>query len=123
MPPAQKRGILNSLQPRSDGANRIMEWIPALNKTYEDTLFEAGDSPVLLDFFGDQGWNAIQGWITCDGIGGAGNIIVDFSRDGIIYGDSWTMRPGENTNLKGFDIHTLRITHTGIDSAYRVFLI
>jgi hypothetical protein len=33
------------------------------------------------------------------------------------------MRPGEMADLNGFDIHTMKITHRGVDSGYRVFLI
>ena len=119
MPPAQKRGILKGVDPRSDGADRVMELVQALPRTYEDPAFIVGTSPFDATFFADQGWNSIQGWITCDG---PGNILVRFSRDGIIFGDPWTMLPGENTNLKGFDIHTLRVTHV-TDSAFRIFLI
>lgn len=90
-----------------------------VNKSYEDTSFVAGDSPKLIDFNADAGRNAREGWVTCDGLG---NILVAFSRDGITFGDNWTVKPGESTNLANFDIDTLRITWVA-DSAYRVVLI
>ena len=48
---------------------------------------------------------------------------VAFSRDGTTFGDDWTMRSGENTGVRNFDIDTLRLTHTGDDVPYRVVLI
>jgi len=125
--PNQKRGKLQGLDLRADGAVPVFQFIRALNKSYEGTV-TAGNTPVIIDFRGDQGWNSLQGWITCDGTivtGGSteGNIIVSFSRDGITYGDKWSMRVGENTNLMGFDIAKIKIEHTGIDSEYRVFLV
>jgi len=96
--------------------------LSVVNKSYENAAFVVGQSPVLIDFNADAGRNAKQGWITCDGIAGVGNIQVAFSRDGITFGDNWTMQPGEGTNLESFDIDTLRITYVA-DSAYRVVLI
>lgn len=94
---------------------------PGLNQTYEDTSFEAGDSPATHDFYTDSsGRWAIDGWIICDG---DGDIQVDYTRDGITYGDKWTMKVGEIVDLSRLDIKKIRITHTGSDSAYRIFLI
>jgi len=90
-----------------------------VNKSYEDTV-TAGNSPITIDFNADSGRNAKDGWINCDG---EGDLTVAFSRDGITFGDAWTMKKGENTGLRNFDIDSLRITHSGIDSAYRVVLI
>ena len=93
---------------------------PGLNKTYETATFTAGDSPATHDFYGDTGRFATAGNIICDG---AGDIQVDFTRDGITYGDKWTMKQGERDNLSHLDIKKIRITHTGTDSAYRINLI
>ena len=114
----QKRGHLSHPGPRSDGATRVMELVRALPKTYEGTLV-AAVSPLDIDFNTAQQGNSIQGWINNDGVG---DILVSFSRDGITFGDQWTVKQGETTNLKGFDIHTLRLTHIA-DADYRVFLI
>ena len=119
----QKRGRVSALGKeniRSDGAARVMELVRSLNKAYEDSDFVVGESPAAHSFNADMGFNSIQGWITCDG---PGAIQVDFTRDGTTYGDKWTMYAGENTMLKALDIHTIRVTHTGADSAYRIFLI
>ena len=89
-----------------------------VNKSYEGTL-TAGASPLAIDFNTDSGRNSKEGWIACD----SNNMLVAFSRDGITFGDNWTMRSGELTNLANFDIDTLRLTHNGSDSAYRIVLI
>lgn len=90
-----------------------------LNKTYEDASFVAGDSPATHDFNNDKNRNAIDGWIICDG---DGDIQVDFSNDGISFGDKFTMKKREVVDLLRLDINKIRITHVA-DSAYRIFLI
>jgi len=90
-----------------------------VNKAYEGTV-TAGNSPVTLDFNSDAGRNAVDGWVNCDGVG---DMLVSFSRDGITYGDAWTMKQGENTGIRNFDVDSIRITHSGTDAAYRVVLI
>lgn len=91
-----------------------------LNKTYENTSFDSGDSPETCSFHADTGRNAVDGWIQCDG---PGNIQVDYSMDGLLYGDKFTVKKNESVDLLRMNINKLRITHTGEDSAYRVFLI
>jgi hypothetical protein len=91
-----------------------------VNKSYEDTLV-VGVSPLDIDFNTDAGRNSKEGWITCDGTNV--EMTVEFSRDGITFGDPWTIRSGENTNFANFDIDTLRLTHTGDDVPYRIVLI
>jgi len=94
--------------------------VEALNKTYEDVSFVAGDSPVVCNYLSDKGYNAIHSWVICDG---PGDILCSFSRDGTNYGDAWTLKEGEMTALTGFDVATIKIEHLGTDSAYRVFMI
>lgn len=93
--------------------------LPGVNKSYEGTLI-VGDSPLSIDFNADTGRNSLDGWITCDG---PGDIQLRFSQNGTVYGDVWTMKPGENTGVRGFDIDTLELIHTGTDSAYRIVLL
>ena len=93
--------------------------IEELNKSYEGVL-NAGNSPLILDFNADAGRNALDGWITCDG---TGDILVAFSRDGAAFGDNWTMKEGENTNFRNFDIDSVRLTRISADSNYRVVLL
>ena len=124
----QKRGRLpdrTGPNLRSDGSARVMELIRSLNKTLE-TIVTAGTSPIVFDFLGDVGFVGVKGWIICDGdvVGGdpAASMQVEFSRDGITYGDPWTMFPGEITNLTGLEVATIRVTHTGIDCDFRIWL-
>ena len=93
--------------------------IEALNKSYEGTL-TAGNSPITIDFNADTGRNGLDGWITCDG---PGDISVQFSRDGVTFGDAWTMKAGENSQLRNFDVDSLKITRISADSNYRIVLI
>lgn len=93
--------------------------LSVVNKSYEGTL-TVGVSPLVIDFNTDAGRNSVDGWITNDG---PGSMSVAFSRDGITYGDNWTMLSGENTHFLGFDIDSLRLTHSGTDGAYRIVLI
>ena len=92
--------------------------IEEVNKSYEGTL-TTGISPLILDFFADTGRNALDGWITCDGIG---SMLVEFSRDGVTYGDPWTMKAGENTQLRNFDVSRIRLTWVA-DTDYRIVMI
>ncbi len=92
---------------------------PGLNKTYEDTSFVEGETPVTHNFFGDMGKYAIDGYIICDG---PGDIQVDFTRNGVDYGSKFTMKVGERVSLLRLDIKKIRITWVS-DSAYRVNLI
>lgn len=90
------------------------------NKVYEDASFISADSPQTHDMNADTGRNAVDGYIICDG---SGNIQVDISRNGIAFGDKFTMKKGERVNLLHLDIDKIRVTWTGTDSAYRVNLL
>lgn len=91
------------------------------NKTYEITSL-SGTSINTHDFNGDTGRTAVDGYIICDG---TGNIKVDVSRDGLVYGDQFTIRAGENIGLAHLKIDSIRVrlTDTTSTSAYRIFLI
>ena len=89
-----------------------------VNKSYEATL-TVGVSPLIIDFNADAGRNSKEGWITCD----TNSMLVAFSRDGVTFGDNWTMLAGENTNVQNFDIDQLRLTRISADADYRIVLI
>ena len=96
---------------------------PGLNETYEDANFIGASSPFTCDFYTDSGGKyASDGYIIVDG---TGNIQIDISRDGITYGDKWTMKTGEKVSLLRLDIKKIRMTlsNTGTASAYRINLI
>ncbi len=90
------------------------------NKAYEDTSFTAADSPQTHNFEGDTGRTAIDGYLIVDG---PGDVQFDISRDGLTYGDKFTVKKGERVNLSHFKVSKIRATHTGTDSAYRINLI
>lgn len=88
-------------------------------KAYTDTSFVSGDSPVVLDVFGDistPGRLTYKGHVICDG---PGSILVALSADGTVYGDNIPLEDGEKLNLRTHIIKKVKITHNGADSAYR----
>jgi len=83
-------------------------------KNYEDASFVVGDSPVTLAVETDLGRKSQDGSIACDG---AGSILVSVNG-----GDSVTIKKDEVLSLTNFEVSTIVITHSGTDSAYRVFV-
>jgi len=122
MPAPQKRGRLKSSDSkRSDGAVEFRQIIRALNKTYEEGI-TAATSPKVHSFNADFEYNAIKGWAVNDGDGnGKGNLVVEFTRDGIIFGEPYTLFPGERMDLDGLDVHSLRLTRVSLDVTYRIW--
>jgi len=88
-------------------------------KTYEDTSFETGDSPKVLDIETDLTRTGREGYIINDG---DGNFTVEFSADGTNYGSAATIKKDEQLNFSGLVISKIRLTWVS-DSAYRVFII
>lgn len=89
------------------------------NKAYEDTSFVTGDSPVVLDFEGDTGRRSKAGWFINDG---DGDIKVELSRDGLVYGDQFTTMLGETIDFGGIGVSKVRLTWVQ-NSSYRIFMI
>jgi len=89
-------------------------------KAYEDSSFVAGDSPVVHDFNTDLGKNGREGYIVCDG---TGNILVEIANKSFAYGDQFTMKENDILNFQGLEISKVRLTHSGTDSAYRIWVI
>lgn len=91
---------------------------PARHETFvsEDTSFVVGDSPATLDVNTTLRRNANQGHVINDG---AGSFTVAISTDGTNYGTAFTMQAGENFNLAGENVDSIRITWVA-DSSYRV---
>jgi len=94
--------------------------IAGRNRSYESTNFQVGSSPVTISVFNDLGKFPSDGYIVCDG---AGSILVQISDNGTNFGDSFTMLNDEILELKYLTIHTIKITHSGSDSAYRILVI
>lgn len=96
---------------------------PSTNyKKYEDSSFVAGDSPVVIDAYTDLGMGrtANAGYIAVDG---PGSILVEIAKgDGSTYGEQFTLKQTEKFDLAGEGFRKIRLTHSGVDSAYRVFV-
>lgn len=92
---------------------------PGLSKSYEDTNFVTGDSPVTIDANADLERNATDGYISNDG---AGDILVKFSNDGTNFGDQHTIKSGEEIGLKNLNIDKIILTWIS-DSSYRIFIL
>lgn len=87
--------------------------------TYEDTLFETGETGRVLDVNTDLGRNAHDGYFICDG---GGDIKVEISDDGLIYGGLHTLKSGEMLGFSKLDIDRIRLTWVS-DSAYRCLVV
>jgi hypothetical protein len=96
--------------------------VDADNYVYEDSAFVSGSSPATLNVQSDLGRKGVDGYIVCDG---SGSILVDVSRDGVTYpsGGQFTIKASEVFSLLRLNVSKIRITHSGTDSAYRVFVI
>lgn len=89
------------------------------NVTYEDTSFVTGDSPIVLDIETDLGRTGIDGYIINDG---GGDIQVELSNDGTLYGDITTLKDADVYDLQGVTVSKIRLTWVN-DTAYRVNVI
>lgn len=92
------------------------------NKSYESTNFVAAVSPVVHDFEGDTGRTAVRGYLVCD----TGNLLVEVSRNGLVYDEQWTIKSGEVCEFDGMKVSKLRITYPSGDTdakAYRANLL
>ncbi len=84
---------------------------------FEDTSFVSGDSPFTADVNTALGRNATSGYIINDGTGG---FTIAFSIDGSVFGDAITMKKNEVINFTNQSVDSIKITHSGTDSAYRI---
>ena len=85
----------------------------------EDTSFGSGDSPATLDVLTDLSRFGNDGYVRCDG---AGDIIVTISSDGSTFGSNTRIKQDETLTLRALKVDQIKITHSGTDSAYRVFM-
>ena len=91
------------------------------NISYEDASFTdpGGSHLVTHSFNTDAGRNSVDGWLICDG---AGSIGVEISRDGLNYGNRYTVKKGERISYERISINKVRILWSA-DSAYRINLV
>lgn len=98
-------------------AQRVIEAPIAGNPAvFEDTNFVVGDSPADLDFNTALGRNSVSGFIMNDG---TGNILVAFSHNGTDFSTDQKVKQDEKLAWSAISIDTVRVTHSGTDSAYR----
>ena len=100
-------------------ANGVQINSPGRSKSYADTSFLTGDSPVTIDVNTDLGRNATDGTILNDG---PGNILVEISNNGTDFGDSITLTDCDELVLKNFNVNKIRLTWVS-DSSYRILVI
>jgi hypothetical protein len=89
-----------------------------LNQTYEDSSFVTGDSPRTIDAYTDLGHYVQDGYIIVD----SGELQCDVTRNGIDYGDKFTIKSGEKVSFLRMDIKKIRLTWVS-DSSYRINII
>ena len=88
--------------------------------TYEDNNFTASNSPFTIDVVADFGHNRTSILLRNDG---PGDLLVSTSSDaGVIFGDTFTVFGSESFGLSLVGIDQIRLTHSGINSSYRIFI-
>ena len=114
----------NEINPATeDKQDNIITELQAVSDTpesFEDTSFVTGDSPATLDINAALGRNATKGYIVNDG---AGDFTIAFSIDGTNFGDDHTIKKDEIFEFRDISVDSIRITHEGTDSSYRISVI
>ena len=87
-------------------------------KPYRDTNFVTGDSPVELDVFTDLGRVAHRGAVLNSG---SGDMEVQFSEDGTVYGDAITLAGGKGIEIDGLAVKKIKLTWVA-DTAYDILV-
>ena len=102
-----------------ENRTRVADYVDGTSISYENTDFNSGSSPLVLDFITDSGGKTgHKGWLIVDG---PGDIQVEFSADGTNYGGIHTIKGAERISLDGMSIQKIRLTWVS-DSGYRVAL-
>jgi len=100
----------------------IEEYAKAQDRYYaaNDENFISGDSPVVLDVYATLKTFGKFGSIKCPS--STGTILVEISTDGTTYQQQFVIDKYETFELIGIKINKIRITHSGTNSAYRIFV-
>lgn len=100
----------------------ISGWDQIAGRTYsyEETNFTAADSPRVLDVNTDLGRNTKDGYIVVDGVG---DLLVEISDNGTDYGGQHTLKTDERLLLTNIDVDSIRLTHSGVNTAYRILVV
>ena len=87
---------------------------------YSSTNFTAEDSPLELNIVNDLGCEAGDGYIIVDG---EGDLIVELmSLSDNDYGPKITIKKNEIHHLYPQMIKSIKLTHSGTNTAYRIFV-
>lgn len=85
---------------------------------YDSSNFTAAQSPAILDVQADLGTIALTLVLINDG---PGTINLSTSNDGgTSFGPDFQLKAHEDTGERLTGVNQIRLTHTGVDSAYRV---
>lgn len=104
----------------ASGASSVSEEVTVDTPEYfEDTNFLTNDSPVTLDINTALGTNATTTTVINDG---PGSFSVQYSTDGVSFGDSITLKQREQLELRKVSVDSIKITWIA-NSAYRVIAI
>lgn len=88
--------------------------------TYENNNFTVDNSPFTIDVITDFGHNRTSILLRNDG---PGDILASTSSDsGVTFGDTFTVFGGESFGQSLVGIDQIRLSHSGIDSSYRVYI-
>ncbi len=94
-------------------------WWEGRTFSYEDELFETGESPRTLDVNNDLGRNVHDGYIMNDG---PGKLKAQFSDDGVSFGGIHTIKSGEPMGLGKLDIDKIKLIWVA-DTGYRILVV
>ena len=98
------------------GAKRIIGKVQGNTVSYEDANFTSAETLSVMNVLQDLGRNGYVGYFVNDG---PGDMQVEFSNDGTIYGGVHTLRGGDQLDLDNLNIAKIRVTY--IDpTGYRV---
>ena len=87
---------------------------------YDSTNFTAASSPALLDVQADLNTSVVTLIIICDGPGDIN--VAQSSDNGATFGPAFRLKSHEDIDAILTGPRQVRLTHTGIDSAYRVLV-
>lgn len=85
----------------------------------EDSSFVVGDSPRTITVNATLGRNGNRGYLVIDG---AGDILVSLSHSDSAYTTAFTLKNGDSFDFTGLDLFQVLLTHSGVDSAYRLHI-
>jgi len=110
--------IARSEHDRNEYRKRVATYVDGSSVSYEDASFVTGDSPLVVDIATDLGRVGHAGEVINDG---SGNILVEISADGSVYGGQHTLKWGDVLDLDNLKVSKIRLTWQQ-NSSYRIFV-